>query len=144
MTANTGIVIRKIGRIRKIPPGRPGRRNLVTRVAGKAFMLVGRMKKDRILHCRRVRRWPSRSTILPDAENDRAGSNNDYENGSSCHQARFKFGAGGTHSSGVRFAIRADACTENSFIANGQWALDNLAFLSDLFRSTRQRSLHSD
>jgi len=56
VTANAGIVIGKVGRIRKIAFGIPRRRNPVAAVAGEAFMFVRSMEEGRVLRGRTARR----------------------------------------------------------------------------------------
>ena len=133
MTANTGIMIRKIGRIGKVPPGRPGRRNLMTRVARKAFVLVGRMKEHRILYRRGARRLP---TSLRDAESDCAGSNDYCENGSGCHQARLQFWSALTSQ---RFEKRRQVAALQNLIGckKAKGAQQSRISLSDLCRLIR-------
>ena len=55
MAANTGVVIGKICGVGKISFRRPHGRELVTGVAGETLVLIGRMKKRRILSCRDAR-----------------------------------------------------------------------------------------
>ena len=50
MTTNAGIVIGEVSDIRKIALRIPDGRNLMTGIAGEAFMFVGRMKKGRIFY----------------------------------------------------------------------------------------------
>src|SRR5262252_7160111 len=61
VTANTGIVIGKVGHIGKVAFRIPRRRNLVAAVAGEALMFFGKVQEGRVLRGRSPRRlWRRR------------------------------------------------------------------------------------